>query len=102
MDGVTATKQICSAFPDTKILVFTTLDDDEYVSHAIQNGAIGYLLKDTPIEELTNAIRSAYQGYTQFSPGLIKKVLRSSSIRSKSTPKTQLAELTAREREVLS
>ncbi|NJL21099.1 MAG: response regulator transcription factor [Leptolyngbyaceae cyanobacterium SM1_3_5] len=102
MDGVTATKQIFSAFPDTKILVLTTLDDEEYVNQAIQNGAIGYLLKDTPIEELANAIRSAFKGYTQFSPGLIRKVLRPAATTPPITPTTQLAELTPREREVLS
>lgn len=102
MDGVTATKQICSAFPDVKILVLTTLDDDEYVSQAIQNGAIGYLLKDTPIEELANAIRSAYKGYMQFSPGLIRKILKPTTIAPQPTSKSKLAELTPREREVLS
>jgi YesN/AraC family two-component response regulator len=51
MDGVAATREIQKRFVKTKILVLTTFDDDEYVSAALQNGAMGYLLKDTPSEE---------------------------------------------------
>ncbi|MEB3229644.1 MAG: response regulator transcription factor, partial [Leptolyngbyaceae bacterium] len=52
-DGVAGTQQICQQFPDTKVLMLTTFDDQEYVTQALQAGASGYLLKDTPFDELT-------------------------------------------------
>lgn len=103
MDGVAATREIQKRFAKTKILVLTTFDDDEYVSAALQNGAMGYLLKDTPSEELAVAIRAVYKGYTQLGPGIVKKLLTQfSGTPTQSTPvPSSLAELTPREKEVL-
>jgi DNA-binding NarL/FixJ family response regulator len=103
MDGVTATQLICERFPDIKVLILTTFDDDEYVGQAMHHGAIGYLLKDTPSEDLANAIRSASKGYTQLGPGLSKKAFgyRPTS-HLNGASQTDLSELTPREREVLS
>ena len=75
MDGVAATKVIVPAFPNTKILILTTFDDTAYVTQALQNGASGYLLKDTPADELVSAIALIHKGYTQLSPGLAQKLL---------------------------
>jgi DNA-binding NarL/FixJ family response regulator len=75
MDGVAATKAIVPAFPNTKILILTTFDDTEYVTQALQNGASGYLLKDTPAAELVTAIALIHKGYTQLSPGIAQKLL---------------------------
>ncbi|WP_341531049.1 response regulator transcription factor [Nostoc sp. UHCC 0302] len=104
MNGVKATQLICQQFPDIKVLVLTTFNDTEYVAEALRFGAKGYLLKDTPADELAQAIRSIYQGYTQFGPGIVEKLIAE-------TPTTQpnsaeplapgLTELTNREREVL-
>lgn len=58
MDGMTATKEICQQFPQVNILVLTTFDDDIYKATAIEYGAKGYLLKDTPSEEIAAAIRA--------------------------------------------
>lgn len=105
MDGVTATQMICVSFPQVKVLVLTTFDDDRYVEQLMKLGAVGYLLKDTPSEELAAAIRAAYRGYTQLSPGLFQKVFSQRSVmpaNSVSSSRTELAELTPREREVLS
>ncbi|HYX14085.1 MAG TPA: response regulator transcription factor [Nostoc sp.] len=104
MDGVAATREIQKRFAKTKILVLTTFDDDEYVSAALQNGAMGYLLKDTPSEELAVAIRAVYKGYTQLGPGIVKKLLTqfSNGTPTQSQPvPSSLAELTPREKEVL-
>lgn len=101
MDGVTATQLIGDRFPAVKVLVLTTFDEDELVAAAMQAGAIGYLLKDTPAEDLANAIRSAAKGYTQLAPGLFKKISRP-TIQLKPTAIAGLAELTPREREVIS
>ena len=75
MDGVAATREICQRFPATKVLVLTTFDDEDYVAQALQNGAAGYLLKDTPSEELSQAIQAVHKGYTQLGPGLAQKLL---------------------------
>lgn len=102
MDGVAATKEICQRFPDIKVLVLTTFDDQEYVSQALQNGASGYLLKDTPFEELVQAIRFVQKGYTHIGPGLSNKaMLATPPVASVTSPAPELAELTPREQEIL-
>lgn len=104
MDGVEATQHIYQDFPEVKILILTTFDDTEYVSEALRYGAKGYLLKDTPAEELAKAIRSIAQGHAQFGPGILEKVIGNSPLADATPqpkPPPQLLELTPREREVL-
>ena len=64
MNGVVATKEVKRVRPETKVLVLTTFDDTEYILGAINNGASGYLLKDTSVKMLTDAIKNAYAGDT--------------------------------------
>ena len=104
MDGIAATKTIIEQFPQIKILILTTFDDDEYISQGMKFGAKGYLLKDTPLEPLANAIRLVYAGHTHLGPGLFEKIITSPPeiIADKnSTPPVELEELTPREKEVL-
>ncbi|HLP90519.1 MAG TPA: response regulator transcription factor [Nostocaceae cyanobacterium] len=104
MDGVATTREIQKRFPKIKVLVLTTFDDEEYVKAALQNGAMGYLLKDTPSEELAVAIRAVFKGYSQLGPGIVKKLLTQFSIISPNPEPVVppgLAELTPREKEVL-
>ncbi|WP_427159791.1 response regulator transcription factor [Aliinostoc sp. HNIBRCY26] len=104
MDGVEATKIICQQFPRTKILILTTFDDAKYVAEALRFGAKGYLLKDTPAEELAEAIRSIHKGYTQFGPGIVEKMMANVSVIETDKPQELppgMAELTAREKEIL-
>ena len=101
MDGVTATKQICSEFPNVNILVLTTFDEDTYVTAAIKNGAKGYLLKDTASEEIAAAIRAVALGYTHLAPGMIDKVISSQIDKKEAILPPELAELTPRELEIL-
>ncbi len=101
MDGVAATREICRRFPSTKVLVLTTFDDDSYVTEALSVGAMGYLLKDTPSEELAAAIRSVHKGHTQLGPGIFQKVLAQVPEISSAPPPSNLAGLTLREQEVL-
>ncbi|ALF52064.1 LuxR family transcriptional regulator [Nostoc piscinale CENA21] len=104
MDGVAATKEIHQHYENIKILVLTTFDNDEYVSAALQHGAMGYLLKDTPSEELAVAIRAVHKGYTQLGPGIVQKLLNQfpHGIPTPSEPvPPSLTELTPREKEVL-
>lgn len=101
MDGVAATQAIAQQFPDVKVLVLTTFDDDAYAIAAIQQGALGYFLKDTPSEELAHAIRAVSKGYAQFSPGIVQKMVAKAQPSSTSTLPPEFAELTPRERQVL-
>ncbi len=104
MDGVAATAAIVPIYPNTKILILTTFDDTEYVSRALQAGAAGYLLKDTPAEELVQAIQLINKGYTQLSPGLAQKLIQNARPPQQSPispePDT-IPELTPREQEIL-
>jgi DNA-binding NarL/FixJ family response regulator len=98
MDGVTATAQVLSRLPTCKVLVLTTFDDQDYVNQALQNGASGYLLKDTPFDELTQSIRLVYKGYTQLGPGLSPRL----SVGAESQSDLSIFEqLTPREQEIL-
>ncbi len=100
MDGVAATKIMGQRFPQTKVLILTTFDDDEYVAQAIRFGASGYLLKDTPFEELTQSIRLVHKGYTHLGPGLASKMM-AAAIAPPSNRLAQWNELTPREQEIL-
>jgi DNA-binding NarL/FixJ family response regulator len=110
MDGVAATGAIVPAYPNTKILILTTFDDTEYVSRALQAGAAGYLLKDTPAEELVQAIQLINKGYTQLSPGLAQKLIQTAQLSAQTAPPPanpvtldadSTSELTPREQEIL-
>lgn len=116
MDGVATTKELKNRYPEIKILILTTFDDDEYISLAMNYGAKGYLLKDSPPEDLAMAIRVVSKDHTYMGTGLLEKMLLSStqSITLNTTQnfmemevatvalKKQLAELSPREKEVLS
>lgn len=104
MDGVTATQRLCQQFPELKILVLTTFDDTKYVTEALRSGAKGYLLKDTPSDELAEVIRSIHRGYTQFGPGILEKLIATTPVVAADQPEELppgFSELTTREREVL-
>lgn len=58
--GLIATGKIKEAFPETKILILTMYDDEEYLFHVLKNGANGYILKNAPDEELIKAVRTVY------------------------------------------
>jgi DNA-binding NarL/FixJ family response regulator len=61
-DGIEATRAILASIPETKIVLLTTFDIQEYVYDGIRAGAVGYLLKDAPTQELLDGIRAAHQG----------------------------------------
>ncbi len=103
MDGVAATKHIGQQYPAIKILMLTTFDDAKYIAEALRFGAKGYLLKDTPPEELAESIRSLHRGYTQFGPGILERLIErvSSDVLNEKSLPPGMAELTSREKEVL-
>ena len=75
MNGIEATRQIRARYPAVKVLVLTTYDDDEWVFDAIRAGAAGYLLKDTPREEVLKAIRGTVGGKSFVDPAVAGKLL---------------------------
>lgn len=76
MDGVQCTKEIKEKYPNIKIIILTTFDDDEYVFNALKYGASGYLLKGVSMEYLINAIHTVYEGQAMINPDIASKVVR--------------------------
>ena len=102
MDGVVATREIGSRYPDVKILILTTFDDDEYVRRSMQHGAVGYLLKNRPPDELIASIRALNRGIMQIDPAVSGKLFQTSHQQDQSEEILELLRtLTTREREVL-
>ena len=75
MDGVTATAEIVARCPGTQVLVLTTYDTDADILRAVQAGATGYLLKDTPRETLYDAMRAAARGETVLAPTVATRLV---------------------------
>ena len=96
MDGIAATRAILKQYPQMKIIMLTSFVEDNVVQNALEAGAIGYLLKNVPINTLAEAIRSAYAGQPALSPEATTALIRA---------KTGLLkpgrDLSDREREVL-
>ncbi|NNU97582.1 response regulator [Anoxybacillus sp. EFIL] len=96
MDGIEATKQIISAWPDAKIMIVTSFLDDDKVYPAIEAGAVSYMLKTSKASEIANAIRATFHGQSVFEPEVTGKMIN--NVRKQSLPHEQL---TSREMEVL-
>jgi DNA-binding NarL/FixJ family response regulator len=75
MGGVEAIRRLRESAPAVRVLVLTTYDTDDDVLPAIEAGAIGYLLKDAPREELMRAVRAAFQGDAVLSPSVARRLL---------------------------
>lgn len=76
MDGVVCTQIIKENYPDIKIIVLTTFDDDEYIFNALKYGASGYLLKGISTRELVDAIHKVYQGTAMINEDIASKVVK--------------------------
>ena len=74
--GLIATGKIKEDFPDTKVVILTMYDDEEYLFHVLKNGASGYVLKNSPDEELFSAIRTVYDGGTYIHPSMATSLVR--------------------------
>lgn len=75
MDGIEATSSLLAAHPDTRVIMLTTFDIDDYVYAAIQNGASGFLLKDAQPEQLLDAIRTVHRGDAVIAPSATRRLL---------------------------
>ena len=74
MDGVVCTKAIKEQYPNTKIIILTTFDDDDFVFSALKYGASGYLLKGVGMDELYQSILTVYRGGGMINPDIATKV----------------------------
>lgn len=97
MNGIIATRKIREKYPHVHILILTTYDDDEWLFDAIRSGAAGYLLKDTPPNDLIEAILGTAAGRTYIDPDVAGKLL--SSYSEKSTVKSLPTNFNLSERE---
>jgi DNA-binding NarL/FixJ family response regulator len=105
MDGLEATRQIVKSqgAAGTRVLMVTTFDLDEYIFDALRFGASGFVLKDTPPEELLAAIRVIAQGDSLLAPSVTRRLIAEFASRPADQPSESgmLDSLTEREREVL-
>jgi len=101
MNGIEATRQIRAKFPNTKVLVLTTYDDDEWVFDAIRAGASGYLLKDTSRERIIEAIRGTVSGRAFVDPAVAAKLLNQVASNQTQPASLVTGKLTERETDVL-
>jgi len=103
LDGLEATRRIVAAGLPCRVLMLTTFDLDEYVYAALQTGASGFLLKDVSPEGLVQAVRSVAAGDTLLAPGITRRLIErfARPAPPATAPPSALADLTAREREVL-
>jgi DNA-binding NarL/FixJ family response regulator len=102
MDGLTAARQII-AETRSHVVMLTTFDSDEYVFEALRIGASGFLLKDSPSEQLVGAVRSAASGDALIDPTITKRLIQD-FVQARTRPpdeKQELSSLTDRERDVL-
>jgi DNA-binding NarL/FixJ family response regulator len=102
--GVEATKRITDLYPDTRVLVITTYDLDEYAFGALDAGAAGFLLKDTRPDDLVAAVRAVHSGDAVVSPRITAKLIEVAAPhllhRRTLDAEETLSALTAREREI--
>ncbi|HEX5878502.1 MAG TPA: response regulator transcription factor [Actinomycetota bacterium] len=102
LDGIEATKSISDLLPETKVVILTTYDLDQYVFAALQAGAVGFLLKDVPARQLVEAVRAVVSGGALLSPQITLRMIREFARRpSRQRRDELLSALTARETEVL-
>jgi DNA-binding NarL/FixJ family response regulator len=97
MSGIEAIAAICAVWPEARIIILTTFGRDEYVFQGVRAGAVGFLLKDAPADDLIQTIRRVHAGEVFIQPEIASRLLRELI-----TPQDWLAEpLSVREHEVL-
>lgn len=101
LSGVEAARKIKDKLPDTRILILSMYDDEEYIVDSFKVGVSGYILKDVVVSDLVAAVRSVYRGSTFLSPSVSEKLRRQFQSGTQRSPKHGAAKLTARERQIL-
>jgi DNA-binding NarL/FixJ family response regulator len=103
LDGISATREVLAAFPEVKVVILTTFEQDDYIFGALSAGASGFLLKRTRPEELIAAIHTIASGDSLLSPSVTSRVVERMAAQPPpdAAPDPRLGELTPREVEVL-
>jgi DNA-binding NarL/FixJ family response regulator len=101
IDGIEATRRLRDKPDAPPVLVLTTFDDDELLSGALRAGAAGFLLKDSPAEDLVRAVRAVGSGQSMLDPAVTARVLAAYRSTPSSNSSVAIAELTSREIDVL-
>jgi DNA-binding NarL/FixJ family response regulator len=103
LDGISATRKLLDAFPDTRVVILTTFEQDDYIFGALRAGASGFLLKRTRPEELVAAVHTIAAGDSLLSPSVTSRVIERMARQPgpDASHDARLDELTRREREVL-
>lgn len=101
VNGVAATAQIVAALPTIRVIILTTFDYDEYVFDALKAGARGYLLKDTPADELLATIRRVHLGESIIQPSVATRLIAEFTRRRDAPQEPEYEPLSERERDVL-
>jgi DNA-binding NarL/FixJ family response regulator len=103
LDGISATRELLDAFPDVKVVILTTFEQDDYIFGALSAGASGFLLKRTRPEELIAAIHTIAAGDSLLSPSVTSRVIERMAGQPPpdAARDSRLDELTPRETEVL-
>ncbi len=101
VDGITATRALARQLPDSRVLILTMFDLDDYVTEALRAGAIGFLLKTTPPQALVAAVKACAAGERAISPTVLERLVESYLTRPTTTQVPGVCDLTTREVEVL-
>ena len=103
LDGIAATREVLTAFPEVKVVILTTFEQDDYIFGALSAGASGFLLKRTRPEELVHALHTIAAGDALLSPSVTSRVIErmAQGPQPDATRDARLDELTDRELEVL-
>lgn len=102
MDGMEATKEVRKKYPSVKVLVVSMYDDDKFIIHLMENGANGYLLKNTEPDEIRRSIYAVYENGYYFNDLVNKALLKKLVLKNNLKPSfNQNVELSERELEVL-
>ena len=99
--GIETTREVRQHYPGVDVVVLTVLEDDAQIFAAVQAGAVGYLLKDTPIDRLLDALDDVEQGGVPLSPVVARKLLRMTATAPGPRVPSPEVSLTEREREIL-
>jgi DNA-binding NarL/FixJ family response regulator len=103
MSSFEATRQIRKERPDTKVVFLSMYDDEDYLAECVDIGASGYILKDSPVEQLLTAVREVFHGGSYLSPRLLTRLVDDFRMQGRGGPTRQprFGTLTKREREIL-
>ena len=101
MSSFEATRQIRKQRPETRVVFLSMYDDEDYLAEAVEIGASGYVLKESPAEQLVNALREVYRGGNYLSPRLLARLVDDFRTLGRSPARqTRFGTLTKREREI--